>query len=269
MRAVIEVLEGADRSSREDGGSVTIGQTEFYKGNGNVDVAGKKAIVFGGTSGIGLATSKQLAALGCHVIAVSRNPDRASKVPEGVTLRQCDVLDRDALQKMFAELAPFDILVSAATGGGRARGNFLDMDMDDYQGSFAKLWGYANVLKFGTEHVAENGTIVLVSGTPARRSNPGQVAISSVGGAVEALVRAVAQEIAPRRLNVVAPGTIDTPMSALEGEERRAYYAKSTASNLIPRAGTAEEVAQGILFVIQNDFVTGTTVDVDGGRLLA
>jgi NAD(P)-dependent dehydrogenase (short-subunit alcohol dehydrogenase family) len=234
-----------------------------------MDVKGRKAIVFGGTSGIGLATSKQLAALGCQVVAVSRNPERAGAVPAGVTLEKCDVLDRDALQKLFAANAPFDILVNAATGGTRARGKFLDMDMDAYQGSFAKLWGYANVLRLGTQHMSKDGTIVLVSGTPARRPHPGQVSISSVGGAVEALVRAVAPEIVPRRINVVAPGTIDTPMSSLEGAERRAFYEKSTANNLIPRAGRPEEVAAGILFVIQNEFVTGTTIDVDGGRLLA
>ena len=234
-----------------------------------MDVSGKRALVLGGTSGIGLATSKKLAALGADVIAISRNPERAGDVPKGITLRQCDTLDREALAKLFEEYAPFEILVSAATGGTRARGKFLDMDFDGYKASFAKLWGYANVLQLGTPHVTMDGTIVLVSGTPARKSNPGQVAIASVGGAVEALVRAVAPEIAPRRLNVVAPGTIDTPMSSLEGAEREEFYRKQTAKNLIPRAGTAEEVAQGILFVIQNDFVTGTTVDVDGGRLLS
>lgn len=234
-----------------------------------MDVAGKKAIVFGGTSGIGLATCKQLAALGCKVIAVSRNPKRAGELPAGITLEACDVLDRDAVGQLLEKHAPFDILVSAATGGTRARGTFLEMDLDGFQASFAKLWGYANVLKLGTPHLSKNGTIVLVSGTPARKPNPGQVAISTVGGAVEALVRAVAREIAPRRLNVVAPGTIDTPASALEGEARAASYAKATAKNLIPRAGKADEVAAGILFVIQNDFVTGTTVDVDGGRLLS
>src|SRR5262245_17330691 len=106
-----------------------------------MNVSGKKALVFGGTSGIGLATSKQLAALGCEVIAISRSPDRAGVVPDGVTLKQCDVLDRDALSGLFVECAPFDILVSAATGGTRAVGPFLEMDMDGYQASFAKLWG--------------------------------------------------------------------------------------------------------------------------------
>ena len=234
-----------------------------------MNVSGKKALVFGGTSGIGLAASKQLAALGAKVVAISRSPDRAGDVPKGIALEPCDVLDRDALSKLFKKHAPFDILVSAATGGTRARGTFLEMDMEGYKASFAKLWGYANVLQLGTPHVSKDGTIVLVSGSPARKSKPGQVAISSVGGAVEALVRAVAPEIAPRRLNVVSPGTIDTPMSDLKGAEREESYRKQTAKNLIPRAGTADEVAQGILFVIQNDFVTGTTVDVDGGWLLS
>jgi NAD(P)-dependent dehydrogenase (short-subunit alcohol dehydrogenase family) len=143
------------------------------------------------------------------------------------------------------------------------------MDIEGFKGSFAKLWGYANAIQLGVPNMTEDGAVVLVSGSPARKSKPGQVAIGSVGGAVEALARAVAPEIVPRRLNVVAPGTIDTPMSPLQGEERKASYASQTANNLIPRAGTADEVAQGILFVIQNDFVTGTTVDVDGGWLLS
>jgi len=234
-----------------------------------MNVSGKKALVFGGTSGIGLATTKQLAALGANVVAISRNPDRAGDdIPEGVTLRQCDVLDRDALAKLFESLAPFDILVSAATGGTRAVGPFLDMDMEGYKASFDKLWGYGNVLQLGVPNMPKDGTVALVSGTPARRANPGQVAIGSAGGAVEALVRIVATEIAPIRLNVVAPGTIDTPMSSLTGAEREEFYSRATSTNLIPRAGTADEVAQGILFVIQNDFVTGTTIDVDGGRIL-
>lgn len=234
-----------------------------------MDVAGKKAIIFGGTSGIGLATAKRLAASGADVIAISRNPDKAGDVPSGITLKKCDVLDRDAMQALFRECAPFDILVSAATGGSRAIGPFLDMDMDGYRASFDKLWGYANVVRFGAEHLSPNGSIVLVSGAPARKCKPGQIALSSVGGAVEALVRGIAPEIAPKRINVVSPGTIDTPMVPAQGAERDALYEKMTAENVIPRAGTADEVAQGIVFMIENDFVTGTTIDVDGGWILS
>jgi len=234
-----------------------------------MNVNGKTAVVFGGTSGIGLATTKQLAAKGAKVIAVSRNPDRAGDVPAGVTLAKCDVLDRDAVDALLKKHAPFEILVSAATGGSRALGPFLEMDMDGYRASFDKLWGYANVVRYGAQHMTKDGSLVLVSGAPARKCKPGQVALSSVGGAVEAMVRAIAPEIAPRRLNVVSPGSIDTPMVSLEGEARNEMYAKATAQNVIPRAGTADEVAQGIMFVIENDFVTGTTVDVDGGCFLS
>jgi NAD(P)-dependent dehydrogenase (short-subunit alcohol dehydrogenase family) len=234
-----------------------------------MELAGKKAVIFGGTSGIGLAAAKQLAAAGTEVIAISRDPSRAGDVPAGITLKKCDVLDADAMTALFKECAPFDILVSAATGGSRAIGPFLEMDMDGYKASFDKLWGYANVVRFGAQHLTENGSIVLVSGAPARHCKPGQVSLSSVGGAVEALTRALAAELAPRRINVVSPGTIDTPMVPLEGKERDDLYAKMTSENLIPRAGTADEVAKGIVFVIENDFVTGTTVDVDGGWLLS
>ena len=234
-----------------------------------MDVTGKKAIVFGGTSGIGLATTRQLAALGARVVAVSRDPSKAGDPPAGVSLAKCDVLDRAAMEALFKQHAPFDILISAATGGRRAIGPFLEMDMDGYKASFDKLWGYANVVRYGTNHLSRDGTIVLVSGAPARKCKPGQVSLSSVGASVEALVRAVAPEIAPRRINVVSPGSIDTPIVALKGTERETLYKNVTAKNLIPRAGKAEEVAQGIVFLVQNDFVTGTTIDVDGGWLLS
>lgn len=234
-----------------------------------MDVAGKKAMVFGGTSGIGLATTRQLAEGGASVVAVSRNPERAGDVPDAVTLAACDVTDGEAVAALVAEHGPFEILVSAATGGDRALGPFLDMDMAGYRGSFDKLWGYANVVRYGAHHLSEDGTIVLVSGAPARRCKPGQVSLASVGAAVEQMVRSVAPEIAPRRINVVSPGSIDTPMMPVQGEKRAELYAAMTADNLIPRPGTADEVAEAIMFCVSNDFVTGTTVDVDGGWLLS
>ena len=235
-----------------------------------MNLSGKKAVVFGGTSGIGLATAQKLAEAGARVTVIGRNPPKPGLLPDGVAAKQCDVRDAAALEALLESLAPFDILVSAATGGTRAIGPFLDMDMDGFKASFDKLWGYANVVRHGARHVTDGGSITLVSGAPARKCKPGQIALSSVGGAVEAMVRALAVELAPRiRINVVSPGTIDTPMVPAQGAERAALYEKMTATNLIPRPGTAEEVAQALIFVIGNDYVTGTTVDVDGGWLLS
>jgi len=234
-----------------------------------MDINGKKAIVFGGTSGIGLAATQMLSDKGAHVIALSRNPEKVRNVPKNVTTKKMNVLDRDALEQFFQEVGEYDILVNSATGGARAVGPFLSMDLDGYRASFDKLWGYTNVVRYGTKHLKDNGNIVLVSGSPARKCRPGQIAISSVGGAVEAFARGIAPEIAPKRINIVSPGIIDTPMSPLQGKEREDYYNNTTKNNLIPRAGTPDEVATGIIFAIENEFITGTTIDIDGGWLIS
>ena len=233
-----------------------------------MDVNGKKALVFGGTSGIGLAAAEQLKGKGAEVVVISRDPSKAGQL-ENIKAVACDVRDTDALSKLFESEAPFDILISAATGGSRASGPFLQMDIEGYRNSFDKLWGYTNCVRFGAEHLSEDGTIVLVSGAPARRAKVGQSAIASVGGAVEQFVRAIAPEIAPKRINVVSPGVIDTPMFGPESDQRVKILEGATAKHLIPRAGTPEEVADGILFVVENSYVTGTTIDVDGGWILS
>ena len=234
-----------------------------------MDINGKKAIVFGGTSGIGLSATQMLSDKGAHVIALSRNPEKLQNVPKNVATKKMNVLDRNALEQFFQEEGEYDILVNSATGGARAVGPFLSMDLDGYKASFDKLWGYTNVVRYGTKHLKDNGNIVLVSGSPARKCRPGQIAISSVGGAVEAFARGIAPEIAPKRINIVSPGIIDTPMSPLQGKEREDYYNNTTKNNLIPRAGTPDEVATGIIFAIENEFITGTTIDIDGGWLIS
>src|SRR5262245_1222127 len=225
---------------------------------------GKRAIVLGGTSGIGLAATSQLAMEGVCVIGARRHPQRAQgSVRAGVELQVGAVQDREALHALFAASAPFAILVNAATGGPRAMGPFLQMDLDGYRGSFAKLWGYTNSVRLAAEHMDARGTIVLVSGTPARRAKPGQVSLASVGGAVEAFCRAVAPELAARPVDAVSPGLIASPMVGRDGQARQAPLAGATGQHAIPRPGTADEVAAAVLFLIKNDFVTGTTVDVD------
>lgn len=232
-----------------------------------MDIRDKKAIVFGGTSGIGLATCKELLAHGADVIAVSRNPNKVGTSIDGIRLASVDARNSDAVIAFFESEEKFDILISSATGGSRAFGPFLEMDIDGFKGSFDKLWGYSNVVRYGTNKLGDDGCIVLVSGTPARRMKPGQVALSAVGGAVEALACAIAPEIAPKRINIVSPGIVDTPMVTLTGDDRAIHYHNATKSHLIKRSGKPEEIAKTILFAVENDFITGTIIDVDGGWL--
>ena len=93
-------------------------------------------------------------------------------------------------------------------------------------------------------------------------------AACAVGSAVEGFARAIAPEIAPRRINVMSPGAIATELITEDEAARDRILVEATRSNPIPRAGTADEAASAVLFLIWNDFVTGTTVDVDGGALL-
>jgi NAD(P)-dependent dehydrogenase (short-subunit alcohol dehydrogenase family) len=229
---------------------------------------GKKAIVFGGTSGIGLEIAKLLHRAGATVVTVSRR-GAISEENDGMQNEVADVLDRNALEALFEKHAGFDFLVNAATGGSRAIGPFLEMDLDGFQGSFAKLWGYVNTVRLGAAHMAADGAIVLLSGYPARKPRPGALAIGTVGNAVEGFVKLAAAEIKPLRINAVCPGLIDTPMFALEGEARESHFSNTTKNHLIPRVGQPEEVAAGAIFLLENKFVTGTIVDVDGGAILS
>lgn len=228
---------------------------------------GKKALVFGGTSGIGLASARMLRDAGVEVIALSRRGSIAGE-SEGIIVEKADVLDRESLPAIFERHQGFDFLVNAATGGERAIGPFLQMELEGFQDSFAKLWGYVNTVRLGVPHMAEDGAIVLVSGYPARKWRPGVLAIGTVGNAVEGFIRLVANEIAPVRINGVCPGLIDTPMFTMEGEARQHYMAETTKTNLVPRPGTAAEVASAVMFLMSNAFTTGTIVDVDGGAIV-
>lgn len=223
-----------------------------------MNLSGQRAVVFGGTSGIGAATVTALEEAGATVIAASRSS----------ATHPVDVLNRGDLTRFFVENGPFDVLVNSAVPAGRVHGPFPELDLDGFQATFNKFWGYLYSVRLGLDYLTEQASIVLVSGFPARKCKAGASAISTVGNTVEGFVRAIAPEIAPRRINAVSPGIIDTPLFPQVGEERENFFRKAVSTHAIPRPGQASEVARAILFLLENDFTTGTVVDVDGGALL-
>lgn len=236
-------------------------------------LAGKNVVIIGGTAGIGLATAVAASELGAKVWAVGRSEAHIEKTKEvaggAFQVCQADTHDGAALEAIFKDIGTIDHLVSAATGGERTMKPFLEQTEDQFKAAYDKLWGYAKVVRTGAPFLAEDGAITLVSGSPARKVAPSTSALTCVGASVEAMVRCLAVELAPIRVNVVSPGTVSTAMFDWMGDGKEETLSKMTQSHLIKRAGTSEEVAAGLIFVMQNGFVTGTTVDIDGGRLLS
>lgn len=228
-------------------------------------------VVIGGTSGIGLATAVGAKAEGANVWAASRSEDKVNTGREShpdITFSQLDTHDVEGLQALFADVGSVHHIVAAATGANRTMAPFMEQTDEQFREAFNKFWGYTNVARQGVPHLVENGSLTFVSGTPARKCNPGMSSVSCTGCAVEGLTRALALEIAPKRVNAVAPGLIDTGMFDRFGDNKPTALENMGKGILLGRVGQAEEVAKAILMLMANPYMTGTTIDVDGGVML-
>jgi NAD(P)-dependent dehydrogenase (short-subunit alcohol dehydrogenase family) len=221
-----------------------------------------RVVVIGGSSGIGLATARLCADKGWDVVVASRDPRRADVEAEKVEL---DVTDAAASRELFGRLGPVDHLVSTTVA--RAGGPVKELDLGAARHAFeTKLWGPLAAIQ--AADVRES--IVLTSGAAAWAPMRGGAATAAVNGAVEALVRTLAVELAPVRVNAVCPGIVDTPTWAgMEAEQREAMFDRLRAALPAGRIGTAEDLAHAIWLLLTNGFVTGTVLGVDGGHRLA
>ena len=228
---------------------------------------GKTIIVIGGSSGIGAAVAKAASARGAQVVLAGRR--LSSGVDNGVRSEPVDVTDSASLQRLFETVGRFDHLVYTSGPSVRAK-PLSETDLDEAQENFnVKLWGSLRAIQLALPFLDANGSISLTSGQLGRKFASGQFIKTGINAATEALGKQLAKELAPRRVNVISPGVIDTPAYAgLAEDQRQSMYAKAGGALPVGRVGQAEEVAAGYILAMENGFMTGAVIDIDGGGLL-
>lgn len=233
-----------------------------------------KALVVGGSSGIGLATAKTLVDLGYEVTIASRNVEKLQSAKaflgESTKALEVDVTKEESVADLFAQIGAFHHLVITASNA--VIGNFLETDVESAKEFFdCKFWGQYRVVKHAVKRLSGEGTITLFSGAASQKASPGFSAGSVINGAIENLARTLAVELAPIRVNTVSPGVVDTPIwesITCSEEERKMLMTQAAAALPLKRVGKPDEIAHTVRYLIENQFTTGATIYVDGGFLL-
>jgi NAD(P)-dependent dehydrogenase (short-subunit alcohol dehydrogenase family) len=231
-------------------------------------LTGKKVVIVGGSSGIGLATAERAKKEGAEIVIASRNAERlkaaANKI--GATAITADVTSDDSVAACFRQCGPVDHVV--VTAAQLKTGPFKTVAMDDVRATMeSKFWGAWRVAR--AAEIRAGGSLTLVTGYLSRRPRPNAAIVGAANGALESLALGLALELAPVRVNAVSPGTIDTPIRAAMPEAARRDMLEKTAAGLpVRRVGVGDDIAQQILTFMTNGFATGSIVYIDGGALI-
>ncbi len=228
-------------------------------------------VILCGSSGMGLATAKAAKAEGARVVITGRSRERlqaATKVlGDDVSTVALDIGDEKGTRTLFSELDSVDHVF--ITAGTLLFDPKLATDADSVRPALdTRFWGAFNAAKFAAAKMSKGGSITFMSGTAAIRPIGGASVATASCGAVEAFARALAVDLAPIRVNTIQPGLIDTPFLDTLGDRRNAVIAEYSERLLVGRVGRAEDVADAVLFLMKNGYVTGITLTIDGGGVL-
>ena len=229
-------------------------------------------VLIGGSSGIGLETARRARAEGAEVVLTGRSAERLERAALDVDARSraaFDATDPAALKRFFDALSePVDhVLVTA--GGPRYR-PILEMEVDEARDALTEHMLLAlQVARYAADRLSPGGSLLLIGGTGGRRIAKGLGIVSAVTAAMPALTASLALELAPVRVNLIAAGFVDTPLSAAilgEGLEARREQLRATLP--IRRVVTPADLAALAVHLMTNTALTGGTYDIDGGQQL-
>jgi NAD(P)-dependent dehydrogenase (short-subunit alcohol dehydrogenase family) len=227
-----------------------------------------RAVIMGGTSGIGLSIAETLTHDGLEVIVTGRDPEKlaAAKDRVAVTQRLDGTVEED-VAAFFDRVGAFDHLVLSFSGGAIGLGPLRDSKIADIRAAFdTKVIVYL----FAIQHAQVTGSITMISAATARGALPGTAPLAAVNGGIERMVSPLAAELAPVRVNAVSPGVIDTPWwSFLPADQRAAQFAAIAEGVPAGRVGDPGDVAAAVRYIIGASYVTGTILPVDGGFTVA
>ena len=236
------------------------------------EMTGQTVVVIGGSAGIGLETARRARAEGASVILTGRNPDRLERAAAELgALRSAafDATDPAALQRFFRDLPqPIDHVM--VTGSGPYYARLADLDRDRAHRDFDEhLWLAVAVAQHAVGRVRPGGTLVFMGGTGGRGRGPGLSLIAAATAALPALIANLAVEVAPIRVNLIAAGFVDTPLSAsLLGDDLDQRRDQLRATIPIGRVVGPADVAALAVHLMTNTALTGATYDIDGGQQL-
>lgn len=233
------------------------------------ELLGQTVVVIGGSSGIGLETARRVRAEGAKVILTARNPERlkhAATEIDALSSAAFDATDPVTLEGFFRELPLIDHVM--VTAGRPYYGRLVDMDLTKIRDLIGQHLSQAlYVARNATNKVRPGGTLIFMGGTSGRRPAMGMSIAGAVTAALPTLIANLALEIAPVRVNLIAAGFVDTPLSAeLLGDqiETRRNHLRSTLP--IERVVGPADVAALAVHIMTNSALTGATYDIDGGQ---